>query len=92
MTDEPNRADFPLYTKYGGMSGDHGYGIASGLDKEIVAEYWPAHDPVADFNETRKRLIACWNACIGLPTEDIERRGVCLQPVQANPSTEHAGS
>jgi hypothetical protein len=91
MSDKPNRADFPFYTKYGGMSGDYGFGIASEMDKEIVAEYWPAHDPVPDFNETRKRLTACWNACIGLTLEDIERRGVCLLPVQADPSTEHAG-
>jgi len=92
MSEAPNRADFRIYTKYYGTSGYYGFCLASEMDNEIIAEYWPAGDHLPDFNETRKRLIACWNACIGLTTEDIERRGVCLLPVQADPSTEHAGS
>ncbi len=86
MSEAPNRADFPIYTKYGGMSGDYGFALASEMDNEIVAEYWPAGDPQSDFNETRKRLMACWNACIGLTTEEIERYGVVLA-VLVDPET-----
>ncbi len=38
------------------------------------------HEKISVLDETNRRVIACWNACIGIPTETLEATDPNDQP------------
>jgi hypothetical protein len=39
--------------------------------------------------DVARRLVACWNTCRGIPTEDIERGKVVIHRVKVNVGVNH---
>lgn len=37
-------------------------------------QYVHVHNYPGQTEEIARRLVACWNVCVGVPTEDLERR------------------
>ena len=76
---EQHTADLLMYSVLRGTENPATlYADQRGEDIDIaVFEQWPGDE--AEQIANAKRLVACWNACKGLTTKDLERGGVgCL--------------
>lgn len=53
--------------------------IASCCDVDPVPEEQRPVPDVEEGDQFAARLVACWNACRGISTEELERRGAVLR-------------
>ncbi len=59
------------------------------LVKTLIADLHNSPMPENELKENARRLVACWNACEGLPTEALENLPVPIGAVLAGSDQQH---
>lgn len=61
----------------------------AGIMDNVILEGGPSYyAPIKASRSYAKRVVACWNACAGIPTETLETGRVVVVPVEDLPDPE----